>query len=65
MGVTLRKEHRFMTFEKRVLMTIFGPRKKQNTGENCLMSKVKKKERYPATRHGGAWGERGIAPTHS
>jgi hypothetical protein len=37
LGLTLREEHRVRVFEKRVLMSIFGPKKDEMTGVNCIM----------------------------
>jgi hypothetical protein len=35
-SLTLREEHRLRVFENRVLRRIFGPRRDEVTGENCI-----------------------------
>jgi hypothetical protein len=34
--LTLREEHRLRVFENRVLRRIFGPKRDEVTGENCV-----------------------------
>jgi hypothetical protein len=35
-SLTLREEHRLRVFENRVLRRIFGPKRYEVTGENCI-----------------------------
>jgi hypothetical protein len=35
-SLTLRDEHRLRIFENRVLRRIFGPKRDEMTGENCI-----------------------------
>jgi hypothetical protein len=35
-SLTLREEHRLRVFENRVLRGIFGPKRDEVTGENCI-----------------------------
>jgi hypothetical protein len=37
---TLREEHRLGVFENRVLRRIFGPKRDEVTGENCIMKSL-------------------------
>jgi hypothetical protein len=36
-SITLREEHRLRVFENRVLRKIFGPKREEDRGENCIM----------------------------
>jgi hypothetical protein len=36
-SLTLREEHTMRVFENRVLRRIFGPKRDEVTGENCIM----------------------------
>jgi hypothetical protein len=35
-SLTLREEHRLRVFENRLLRRIFGPKRDEVTGENCI-----------------------------
>jgi hypothetical protein len=35
-SLTLKEEHRLRVFENRVLRRIFGPKRDEVTGENCI-----------------------------
>jgi hypothetical protein len=37
--MTLREEHRLRVFENRALKRIFGPKRDEVTGGNCIMRK--------------------------
>jgi hypothetical protein len=39
-SLTLREEHRLRVFENRVLRRVFGPKRDEVTGENCIMRSI-------------------------